>query len=69
MGHKKKEIDKAEKRKQMLAQKRKKNMTIAFSVVAVFLICIGLFVVSTLPSVDTIDKPESTTVYFLFICY
>jgi len=62
MSHKKKEINKAEKRKQMLAQKRKKNMTIAFSVVAVFLICIGLFMVSTLPNTDTNDKLESKTV-------
>jgi len=62
MSHKKKEINKAEKRKQMLAQKRKKNMTIAFSVGTIFLICIGLFMVVSLPDTSTNDKPESKTV-------
>jgi len=62
MRYTKKEINKAEKRKQMLAQKRKKNMKIAFSIGAVFLICIGLFMVSTLPNTSTNDKSESKTV-------
>ena len=52
MRYTKEEINKAEKRKQMLAQKRKKNMTIAFSVVVVFLVCIGLYIVASLPKIQ-----------------